>query len=277
MKKTLICYHADCPDGFTAAWAAWLKFKDSAEYFPINYIGPRPIYLDRDVFFLDFCPPSNELPQIMQESRGVVILDHHISSKDTILSIPNGVFNNNKSGAGIAWEYFHNTDVPKIVEHVQDRDLWIWKNPNSEFYCLNLDCNLMSFDNWNDIHTKSQEVNAYDQIISDGKIMAHQFKSIAETIASCAEKVRFLGVEGLIVNGPIRLNSLVGNILVNKTNTFGLIWRCDDGKNVIISLRGNGNTDVAKMAQQIGGGGHKNAAGAVVPVNDFFKMAQYIN
>jgi hypothetical protein len=26
MKKTIILYHLDCPDGFGAAWAAWKKF-----------------------------------------------------------------------------------------------------------------------------------------------------------------------------------------------------------------------------------------------------------
>ncbi|MFQ3615868.1 MAG: hypothetical protein SNJ57_09305 [Cyanobacteriota bacterium] len=37
-----------------------------------------------------------------------------------------------RSGAAIAWEHFHNDDVPDLIRYVEDRDLWRWKLPDSE-------------------------------------------------------------------------------------------------------------------------------------------------
>lgn len=35
--KPLVIYHANCTDGFGAAFAAWLKLGDEAEYIPMDY------------------------------------------------------------------------------------------------------------------------------------------------------------------------------------------------------------------------------------------------
>ena len=38
--KPLVIYHANCADGFGAAFAAWLKFGDEAEYQAAQYGKP---------------------------------------------------------------------------------------------------------------------------------------------------------------------------------------------------------------------------------------------
>ena len=40
-NNTIVIYHANCTDGFTAAWAAWLTHPDW-EYIPIKYGYPLP-------------------------------------------------------------------------------------------------------------------------------------------------------------------------------------------------------------------------------------------
>ena len=65
--KSLVIYHANCTDGFGAAFAAWLKLGDEAGYLPMeynknpnNYFGGRPIAQwarDTDVYILDFSFP----------------------------------------------------------------------------------------------------------------------------------------------------------------------------------------------------------------------------
>jgi hypothetical protein len=43
MKKRLVIYHANCIDGFTAAWVAWLKFGDVAtEYVAAKLASGNP-------------------------------------------------------------------------------------------------------------------------------------------------------------------------------------------------------------------------------------------
>ena len=38
-----VLYHADCPDGFGGAYAAWKKFGDTAEYIPVKYGRTPPL------------------------------------------------------------------------------------------------------------------------------------------------------------------------------------------------------------------------------------------
>jgi len=42
LKEIVIIYHADCPDGFGAAYAAWKKFGDKASYLPCYMPAPVP-------------------------------------------------------------------------------------------------------------------------------------------------------------------------------------------------------------------------------------------
>ena len=44
-KLIVVFYHAECTDGFTAAWAAWKKFGNRADYVPIFHITPPPLRL----------------------------------------------------------------------------------------------------------------------------------------------------------------------------------------------------------------------------------------
>ncbi len=41
-KDIVVIYHKHCPDGFGAAYAAWKKFGDAAEYLPASYGDPVP-------------------------------------------------------------------------------------------------------------------------------------------------------------------------------------------------------------------------------------------
>ena len=38
-EPTVVLYHADCADGFGAAWALWKKYPD-AQYLPVEHGHP---------------------------------------------------------------------------------------------------------------------------------------------------------------------------------------------------------------------------------------------
>jgi uncharacterized protein len=52
--KTFVLYHANCPDGFGAAFAAWLKFGETAEYIPVKYGDISPQHVSGTVHIVDF-------------------------------------------------------------------------------------------------------------------------------------------------------------------------------------------------------------------------------
>ena len=55
-KQIIVLYHGDCPDGFGAAFAAWKKFKDAAEYVALSRSDTPPLELvkNKEVYLPDF-------------------------------------------------------------------------------------------------------------------------------------------------------------------------------------------------------------------------------
>ena len=132
--KPLVIYHADCTDGYGAAFAAWLKLGDEAEYVPMQYghKGALPYYDDKEVYILDFSFSREDMLLIFDRARRVVWLDHHKTAfemwcpdvpyeKGDYIFDDSGphliTLDDNKSGALLAWEYFHpGTEVPMLIQ-----------------------------------------------------------------------------------------------------------------------------------------------------------------
>lgn len=89
--KPLIIYHANCTDGFGAAFCAWLKFGDEAEYIPMNYGEEFDTNrcLDREVCILDFSFNRETTLQIVEKCTKMVWLDHHATSKQLAEELQN--------------------------------------------------------------------------------------------------------------------------------------------------------------------------------------------
>lgn len=153
--KTYVLYHGNCPDGFAAATAAWLKLGDEAEYIPVSYGEPMPpLETLGKVFILDFSYPRAELLALAQRMERVVVLDHHATAQADLagLDLPGEeseiVFDMERSGAALAWEFFHGDELPELVLYVEDRDLWRFRLPRSREVSCAVRSHPMEFDLW---------------------------------------------------------------------------------------------------------------------------------
>lgn len=86
--KPLVIYHANCTDGFGAAFAAWLKLGDEAEYLPMKYgVDLLTTYkgslIAREIYILDFSFSRETMGWLFDHAKHVVWLDHHLTSKQT--------------------------------------------------------------------------------------------------------------------------------------------------------------------------------------------------
>jgi hypothetical protein len=80
--KPLVIYHNPCADGFGAAFAAWLKLGDEAEYLPMQYgYKELPDFNDREVYLLDFSLLDADMDRLFAEAAKVVWCDHHRTSR----------------------------------------------------------------------------------------------------------------------------------------------------------------------------------------------------
>ena len=107
LKDIVIIYHQYCYDGFGAAWAAKKKLRETASCVPsiARDIYPEGIE-NKGVYIIDFCFTKEIMQELQKKNKTLVVIDHHISSKEIVESLPGHVFALEKSGAKLAWEYF---------------------------------------------------------------------------------------------------------------------------------------------------------------------------
>ena len=260
MKNVVILYHAHCPDGFGAAWAARKKFKERAEYIPVQHNTPLPEGLSgKEIYILDFCYPKEVMEELLSKNKKVVAIDHHISQKAIITALPFYVFDLDHSGAVLAWKYFHHGKrTPKLLRHIEDIDLWSFKLPHTREIILALRMRGYDFKIWDRIAPCLEETKKRRQYVKEGTILLAFQRTILEDLAVRADKVIFEGFPALAVNSSV-FNSELGNLLVKKGVPIGIVWRVQNNK-TIVSLRSDGKTDVCAPAQKYGGGGHKAAS-----------------
>ena len=142
-----VLYHANCNDGFGAAWAAWVHTQgEDAEFHPVSYQQEPPfakLGKDNLIYIVDFSYDRERLMELASVHKHVTVLDHHKTAEDALTGEwpdkPQNLelhFEADKSGAVMTWEYFHGgynrDDIPEILLYAQDRDLWRWELPDSK-------------------------------------------------------------------------------------------------------------------------------------------------
>jgi len=271
LKEVVVIYHADCRDGFGAAYAAWKKFGDAASYIPLKaHINEPPEGLkDKEVYIVDFSFTKDVLQTLVDSNKKVLVIDHHISAKADVLAFPDNIFNNDHSGAVLAWQYFHpDTAVPPLLEYVEDHDLWRFALPENREYNVALGTYEMSFESWDVLIEELKDENKLINFIAKGALLAKFEDKLVAHMMTRRERVLFEGYEIWALNtseyASILGNNLAALNLVEEQTPIGIVYYHTDGM-VKISLRSIGDHDVATIAQKHGGGGHKNAAGMSVP------------
>lgn len=313
--KPLVIYHDNCADGFGAAFAAWLKLGDEAEYRPMQY-GKVPEPQDlrdmvdcRDVYVLDFSLPKAGMDELFASSDRVVWLDHHKTAFEMWCGeYHKGAYregsvgasswyrlDDNKSGALLAWEYFHpGTETPLLIQHIDDYDRWQFKLDGTKA----LNKALWSYAPWNFAQWEelNRQLNAWDDHCGDfphylfregDAILRAHDANVASVVKGGARGCRvrvphdhdaayalafakpYDGREfdGIAANCPPHLTSDVGYELATQSGTFGLCWcLSQEGLIANCSLRSNGDYDVSAIAKAFGGGGHRAATGFEVPI-----------
>ncbi len=259
---TYVLYHANCDDGFGAAWAAWKKFGDEAEYIPVQYGQEFPFGQTNDggkIFIFDFSYPREVLEKVA-DRQWLKVLDHHKTAQADLEGLPFAYFDMDKSGAVLAWEYlFPSESLPKLLAYVQDRDLWRNELDNSEAMTSWRRAFRRDFDSWDRL---SRQVESGDnEWISLGLAILQSEKIQIKNRIYQASEVDIGGHTVLAVNETQHFSEVAGELAKDEGYPFGACYfiRGDGVKQW--SLRSVGDFDVSEVAKALGGGGHKNAAG----------------
>lgn len=268
-QQTVILYHGKCPDGFGGAYAAWKKFGDSAEYIPVDHGDAPPEGLEgRDVYLIDFCYETKEdMDMLAGMTKRLVVLDHHESAKTLAESAPEHVYDTTRSGATIAWSYFHpEGEIPHLMKYLEDGDLYHYALPETRDIFSYLLVTPYEFSAWDELAVGLEDAAKRTVILHEAKAYTEFFEALGNSSANRAKKVRFEGYEVYFVatHPDITMKSYVGNVLYTKHPPFALVVTAHPN-GFGVSIRGTGEVDVSKIAAKYGGGGHPGSAGFFVP------------
>ncbi|OGG78356.1 hypothetical protein A3A36_00045 [Candidatus Kaiserbacteria bacterium RIFCSPLOWO2_01_FULL_52_12b] len=267
--KTVVFYHADCIDGFGAAYAAWKKLADTAEYIPVKYGHEIPAdeFKHKTVFFLDFCYPQEIMDDIVRNAESVVVIDHHEGIRNVVEHMPKYVFDSTHSGATIAWKYFHpDAPTPELLIHVEDEDLYTFRLADTRPIGVYLSAHEFAFSVWDDIARQLADAELRKEFLKSANLYLDYFNFLVELSVKNAHPVHFEGYTILMATAsPMRtLKSAVANVLSKKMPPFAMVTSVHPN-GIGVSIRGDGSVDVAAIARKYGGNGHPSSAGFRIP------------
>lgn len=275
MKYNLIISHANCPDGMGAAWAVRKRLGDSAEYHFCSYDDKKlPDVRGKDVVFVDVCFSLPVMQDIVKKANSVLILDHHKTSMEAIQGKLDCdmVFDMTRSGARLAWDFFHPGEpVPDLIKYIEDRDLWVWKYPESKEYLAFADTFPRSFEGLEKMNQVSVE-----EAVAAGKAIRSYVSMLVDHSVSRAQKCILHTPTGPVKvwalnSSVLEIVSEVGNEMaaLSTDRDVAVVWFYEPKKGAFrFSLRGK-TTDVSAIASLFpNGGGHKGAAGFSWPGSD---------
>lgn len=283
MKSTIVIYHGNCADGFGAAWAVWKALgTDNIDYYPGVYGETPPDVDGKEVIMVDFSYKRDVICEMANKSEKILILDHHKSAEAELVDLPKNVtveFDMERSGAVMAWNWFHSDPAPKLLQHVQNRDLWKFELAFTREIQAAVFSYPYDFYTWNML-ARTFDKHGNTRLIDEGMAIERKHhKDVAELVDVCRRPMTIGGHSVPVCSLPYTMASDAGSKMCEESLNNphpdllnGGVWvdqfaACywDTDKHRVFSLRSRGEFDVSEIAQQYGGGGHKNAAGFRVP------------
>ena len=275
MKNILVIYHANCTDGFGAAYAAWKKFGSTADYLPMAFGDPLPAFhKDLELYILDFSFPKEIYRQITQKVKNIVLLDHHKHAFANLKEEHGCFFNLSKSGARLAWEYFHpQMPVPRFITYIEDGDLLKFSLEETKPFYRGILPIPYEFEFWEPLEDEAYLSN----IIEQGKLFEIFFQSQVKQMLHNAKPVMLCGKQGLMINSTYMFVNEVGQLLAKQCGTFALVW-FEEKNHIKCSLRSVNDFDVSEIAMKLNGGGHPQASAFTMNnLNDFVELIKKEN
>lgn len=287
--KPLCIYHGNCADGFGAAWAVrYALGADGVEFHAGIYQDPPPDVAGRDVILVDFSYKRPVIEAMVEKATSVLILDHHKSAAEDLaglaeppsweawLTIGEGerrqspalrvaaLFDMNRSGAGIAWDYFHpSVPRPRLINHLEDRDLWRFRLAGTREIQAVVFSHPYDFEVWDELVYQC-EAYPHAMIREGAAIERKHHKDVAELVGVCQRRMVIGGYAVPVASLPYTLTSDAGHLMAQGEPFAACYWDTPDGR--VFSLRSTEEgLDVSEIAKLYGGGGHARAAGFRVP------------
>lgn len=271
-QKHVFIYHSPCMDGYASAYVAWLHAKENN--YEWHFIGLRPFdtppavetLAGKHVIMADICFSRDYNEQLNKVAASLLILDHHETSEKHMLGLPYAKFNMHRAGCWMTWEHFFEGElIPDAIRHIGTRDLFKHKTHwMCEAFCMVCpdQSEFKTFQEFHEfVHSKDDEMNT-----DKANLLFRYQKNILRQMATTATTHEWRDFTVEIVNAGWPWTSELGHFLCEgkeSAKTIAVLWTSKPGETHLynVSLRSaEGGPNVAQIAEEFGGGGHKHAA-----------------
>lgn len=280
-------YHGNCADGFGAAWVVRSYFKGEVDFYAGFYGQEPPDVTGRDVILVDFSYKRAVLDKIAGVANTVLILDHHKTAAEDLDGYPSpegpydprallwyefgsnalprnvrALFDMHRSGATLAWDYFFpGLPRPELLNHIEDRDLWLFKLEGTREIQASVFSYPYDFDAWDDLMLRGCQDLRAEGVAIERK----HHKDVGELVAASIRRMKIGGHDVPVANLPYTLSSDAGHLMA-RGEPFAACYM-DTPRGRVFSLRStDAGEDVSAIAKAYGGGGHRNASGFQMPI-----------
>ena len=296
LLSPLCIYHANCADGFTAAWAVSYALDGEVELMPASYGDAPPDVRGRDVVIVDFSYKRGVLKEIAKAARSVLVLDHHKTAQEELrpgkgiidisgwsndwswgrhlLNVGQDVlegasyaniyvmFDMDRSGAQLAWDFFVGGDRPMLVEYVADRDLWKWELYGSREVSAAIASHDFEISTWDELSVMLDYQDRLDDVVSAGSAILRKHDRDIRQMLEITKREMVIGGHTIpVANLPYTMASDAAGLMAQDAPFAATYFDGPEGRAFSLRSRGEGAVDVSEIAKAYGGGGHRNAAG----------------
>lgn len=224
-NNILVIYHetkpgTPCTDGIAAAWVVNEAAKRGLPglLFPLYtdwggwslrfcgrcYTEPLPedtIEWANFIVIVDFSFSSEELQQLTQKDKRLLVIDHHASAirkleGAALSSSCKLVLDLKKSGAWLAWECLIRGEAPPgFIRYISDRDLWKFELPESKAVTTEIGFGGLTFERFDEL-AQMDAAALQAELGPKGLVRQVELNKICERIASAAKPER-VGVRNI--------------------------------------------------------------------------------
>lgn len=272
-------YHKADLDGKCSAAIVKNRY-DEAALFPADYgdvipwdqIAPKEI-----VFVVDFSFPPEEMNKLNEQAE-LIWIDHHKTAIEANDPKIRGLRRTGEAACELAWDYIFGSETAEAVTLLGRYDVWDKSASNWETHILPFQLGMQSMDGspenqelWMSLFLDDGE--EVTSIISDGNVI-HRYTE--ESNKSKGEVMMF---EGEFLGHPAIFCNVLGSsqnfkgfydkkkhdLMLTFVMTKDMTWK-------VSMYTESDSVDVSALAKQMGGGGHRQAAGFTYDNLDFLTL-----
>lgn len=268
--------HAPDADGAGAMWV-FQRFVPGIKILTSNYgihhyIEKELLESANMVYYGDFCPPPEFLHKLVEKGIDFIVLDHHATSRADVAKydashgtnlMSKCKFDENMSGALVAWHHFSDDEPPKLLKWVDKIDRYTWKTNKEEDPRAEVLNYFLSGLKPSKMETFNKIMQMFEQLGEEGaeKWLMDKAEAIKEKtdedcdyLASVSYEFEIAGTKVLASNANSALTNYLGEKLYNKYSDYkiGCVYQIDPLQGVAkLSFRGPGSSALAKKVYHI--------------------------